>query len=176
MGKGSTQFQHLVQTEVPPKLLEEWLAMWSERNDSPGKLSVSLRPHRAGSQLLELAVLGRRRRRRPPTSSSTPIQDRRGRSILSVRDQNTFDIALRRKRLMTLAAALPAHRYRVDSVHYVTPTEDNHAQAERMKARGIFQRRERRGGADHRRGRERGARRAALAPDRTALAALIAGA
>ena len=35
------------------------------------------------------------------------IQDRRGRSILSVRDQNTFDVALRRKRLMTLAAALP---------------------------------------------------------------------
>ena len=26
MGKGSTQFQHLVQTEVPPRLLEEWLA------------------------------------------------------------------------------------------------------------------------------------------------------
>ena len=26
MGKGSTQFQHLVQTEVPTKLLEEWLA------------------------------------------------------------------------------------------------------------------------------------------------------
>ncbi len=25
MGKGSTQFQHLVQTEVPPKLLETWL-------------------------------------------------------------------------------------------------------------------------------------------------------
>ena len=25
MGKGSTQHQHLVQTEVPPKMLEEWL-------------------------------------------------------------------------------------------------------------------------------------------------------
>ena len=33
MGKGSTQFQHLVQTEVPPKLLEEWLAMWREHHD-----------------------------------------------------------------------------------------------------------------------------------------------
>src|SRR5690348_17941305 len=30
MGKGSTQHQHLVQTEVPKKLLEEWLAMWSD--------------------------------------------------------------------------------------------------------------------------------------------------
>ena len=30
MGEGSTQHQHLVQTEVPKKLLEEWLAMWGE--------------------------------------------------------------------------------------------------------------------------------------------------
>jgi len=30
MGKGSTQVQHLVQTEVPKKLLEDWLALWSE--------------------------------------------------------------------------------------------------------------------------------------------------
>src|ERR671925_1713283 len=28
MGKGSTQHQHLVQTEVPTRLLEEWLAAW----------------------------------------------------------------------------------------------------------------------------------------------------
>ena len=32
MGKGSTQHQHLVQTEVPKKLLEEWLAMWTKRH------------------------------------------------------------------------------------------------------------------------------------------------
>ena len=30
MGKGSTQFQHLVQTEVPPKLLEDWLVLWAK--------------------------------------------------------------------------------------------------------------------------------------------------
>ncbi len=29
MGKGSTQFQHLVQTEVPTKLLVEWLNLWA---------------------------------------------------------------------------------------------------------------------------------------------------
>src|SRR5204863_6921756 len=29
MGKGSTQVQHLVQTEVPRKLLAEWLEMWA---------------------------------------------------------------------------------------------------------------------------------------------------
>ncbi|MCH9700468.1 MAG: isocitrate lyase family protein, partial [Actinomycetia bacterium] len=48
MGKGSTQHQHLVQTEVPKKLLEEWLALWSEHNQLPEKLRVQLRPRRAG--------------------------------------------------------------------------------------------------------------------------------
>lgn len=49
MGKGSTQFQHLVQTEVPTKLLEEWLAEWGKHNDYAGKIRVQLRPHTAGS-------------------------------------------------------------------------------------------------------------------------------
>src|SRR5208337_672095 len=37
MGKGSTQHQHLVQTEVPKKLLEEWLAMWTRQYQIPEK-------------------------------------------------------------------------------------------------------------------------------------------
>src|SRR5205814_6685166 len=45
MAKGSTQFQHLVQTEVPPKLLEEWLADWRTHYGYPSKLRVELRPH-----------------------------------------------------------------------------------------------------------------------------------
>jgi isocitrate lyase len=57
MGKGSTQFQHLVQTEVPTKLLEEWLADWSKHNNYAEKIRVRLRPHTAGSELLELSVL-----------------------------------------------------------------------------------------------------------------------
>ena len=63
MGKGSTQFQHLVQTEVPTKLLEEWLAEWSKHCDYPAKIRVQLRPHTAGSELLELSVLERAQRR-----------------------------------------------------------------------------------------------------------------
>jgi isocitrate lyase len=58
------------------------------------------------------------------------MQDRRGRSILSVRDQNTFDPALRQKRLMTLLQLFLIHRYKIDSVHYVTPTDDNQHQTE----------------------------------------------
>ena len=33
MGKGSTQFQHLVQTEVPTRLLEGWLERWAAHHD-----------------------------------------------------------------------------------------------------------------------------------------------
>jgi isocitrate lyase len=66
------------------------------------------------------------------------ILDRRGRRILSIRDQNTFDVRLRRKRLMTLNQLFLIHRYKIDSVHYLTPTEDNHRQTERMKTRGLF--------------------------------------
>jgi isocitrate lyase len=137
MGKGSTQFQHSVQTEVPPKLLEEWLEMWCKQHGVPGKLRVSLRPHSAGSQLLELAVLSPGGEKAANVVFDT-IQDRRGRSILSVRDQNTFDAGLRRKRLMTLLQLYLMHRYRIESVHYLTPTEDNHRQTEGMKAQGLF--------------------------------------
>jgi isocitrate lyase len=137
MGKGSTQHQHLIQTEVPRKLLEEWLAAWAEHYRLGESLRVELKPHRAGSELLELAVVGAGGRRLANVVFA-PIQDRRGRTILSVRDQNTFDLGLRRKRLMTVAQLFLFHRYKVDSVHYVTPTEDNERQAEGMKALGLF--------------------------------------
>ncbi len=137
MGKGSTQFQHLVQIEVPPKLLEDWLELWSRRHGLDGRLRVSLRPHTVGSDVLELRVLS-------PGGESVAnvvfatIQDRRGRVILSVRDQNTIDVRLRRKRLMTLLQLFLLHRYRVNAIHFVTPNEDNQRQTERMKAHGIF--------------------------------------
>jgi isocitrate lyase len=137
MGKGSTQFQHTVQTEVPPKLLEEWLEIWGKKHGVPGKLKVSLKPHRAGSQLLELSVANAAGDKAANVVFDT-IQDRRGRSILSIRDQNTYDVGLRRKRLMTLMQMFLIHRYRIESVHYLTPTEDNQKQAEGMKARGLY--------------------------------------
>jgi isocitrate lyase len=55
-----------------------------------------------------------------------------------VRDQNTFDEMLRKKRLMTLMHLFLVHRYKIDSVHYVTPTEDNRYQAAKMKEQGLF--------------------------------------
>jgi isocitrate lyase len=137
MGQGSTQHQHLVQTEVPPKLLEEWLDAWRAHHGLAGKLKATLRPHTAGSDLLELVLTGADGERKANVVFAS-IQDRRGRSILSVRDQNTFDHALRRKRLMTLAHLFLLHRYKVDSVHYVTPTEDNQLQAKGMQGQGLY--------------------------------------
>ena len=137
MGKGSTQHQHLVQTEVPTKLLEEWLAIWTKQHQLPSPLRVALRPHTAGSELLELALF-------TPSGEKVanvvfnPIVDRRGRNILSIRDQNTFDTALRKKRLMTLTHLFLIHRYKAWSVHYVSPTEDNRYQAQKMKTHGLF--------------------------------------
>ena len=137
MGKGSTQFQHLVQTEVPTKLLEGWLAAWRERWDYPQKMRVELRPHTAGSELFELSLLDELTREKLAYVIFAPIQDRRGRIILSVRDQHTV-APLRKKRLMTLVHLFLIHRYKAGSVHYVTPNEDNQVQAGRMKSLGIF--------------------------------------
>jgi isocitrate lyase len=47
-------------------------------------------------------------------------------------------VALRRKRLMTLLHLFLIHRYRASAVHYLTPTDDNRRQGQRMLELGIF--------------------------------------
>jgi isocitrate lyase len=137
MGEGSTQSQHLVQTEVPTKLLAGWIDDWSKHHAIAGPLRVRLRPHTSsGSELLELSVINPDEKKVANIVFGV-IQDRRGRAILSVRDQNT-DESLRRKRLMTLLHLFLIVRYKAVSIHYLTPTEDNQRQAEHMKTRGIF--------------------------------------
>ncbi len=137
MGKGSTQHQHLVQTEVPKKLLEEWLAKWSEHYQLGEKLRVQLRPRRAGSDVLDLGIYGEDEEKLADVIFD-PIKDRHGRSILTVRDQNTYSEKLRQKRLMTLIHLWMVHRFKADSVYYVSPTQDNLYQTEKMKSHGIF--------------------------------------
>ncbi|MEZ4651108.1 MAG: isocitrate lyase ICL2 [Candidatus Eisenbacteria bacterium] len=136
MGKGSTQFQHLVQTEVPPKVLEEWLGLWSQHYDA-GALKVALRPHTSGLELVELNVTGEGGKSVANVVFAN-IQDRRGHSILSVRDQNTVEEYFRKKRLMTVVHLFLIHRYKVQFVHYVSPTEDNTYQTSKMKHHGLF--------------------------------------
>ena len=137
MGEGSTQSQHRVQTEVPPKVLADWLEKWAEHHGVDTPLRVSLRPHTAGGDLLELSVLGEDDEKLANIVFAT-LQDRRGRQILSVRDQNTFDTSLRRKRLMTLLHLFLIHRYKAAAIHYLTPTEDNQRQSESLKKLGLF--------------------------------------
>ena len=137
MGKGSTQTQHLVQTEVPPRLLEEWLELWCMEHNIEGPIRVKLRPHVAGSELLNLDLLDRTGKAAAQVVFAT-IQDRRGREILSIRDQETIEPAMRQKRLMTLAHLFLFHRYKVKDVHYVSPTDHNQKQAEGMKALGFY--------------------------------------
>ena len=67
-----------------------------------------------------------------------PIKDRHGRNILTVRDQNTFAEKLRQKRLMDVIHLWLIHRFKPEIVYYVTPTEDNIYQTEKMKSHGIF--------------------------------------
>ena len=141
MGKGSTQFQHLVQTEVPTRLLEGWLERWAAHHDLGISPRVRLRPWKAGSEILELGILdgGQKPAGKPLANIIfTVLRDRRGRSILSVRDQNTLAPEMRRKRLMTLVHLFLILRYEVTSVHYLTPTEDNRYQTVRMCHQGLF--------------------------------------
>ncbi len=137
MGKGSTQVQHLVQTEVPVKLLETWLELWSSENEISGSLRAELRPNTAGSGLLSL-VLYDRSDTRVARVIFEAIEDRHRKKILSLLYEEIFDQSLRRKRLMTLIHLFLIHRYDCESVHYVTPNEDNERQTARMKELGIF--------------------------------------
>jgi len=136
MGAGSTQHQHLVQTEVPTAVLDDWLAAWSSHWDRPGRIRAELRPHTAGSDLLEVRVVDESSEMLANVIFAS-IVDRRGRSILSIRDQNTA-LSIRRRRLMTLVQLFLIHRYRAASLHYLTPSEDNQSQTQRMRDLGIF--------------------------------------
>jgi isocitrate lyase len=112
MGKGSTHYQHLVQTEIPPKLLEEWLAEWRKHWGHPARIRVELRPHTAGSELLELSLLDELSGEKLSNIIFATVQDRRGRNLLSVRDQNTV-APLRKKRMMLLVQLFLIHRYKL---------------------------------------------------------------
>ncbi len=122
MGKGSTQKQHLVETEVPTRVLECWLDEWARYNNVRNNLSVILRPHTAGSDLLELIVVDENNENIAAIIFAS-IQDRKQRSIISIRDQINYKMEFRKKRLLTLIHLFLIHRYKAISIHYVTPTE-----------------------------------------------------
>ena len=158
MGKGSTQFQHLVQTEVPTKLLEDWLAEWGKHCNYAEKIRVRLRPHTAGSELLELSVLNEPSGEKLANVVFAYIQDRRGRSILSVRDQNTLP-PVRKKRLMTVAQLFLIHRYNAELGALCHPDRGQRVSDTKDEERGHLLRCAYRDWANHRRASQQGTRR-----------------
>lgn len=138
MGKGSTQFQHLVQTEISIKLLEEWLESWTRHYKIKDTFTAELKPHTVGTFVLELNILNGKGEKVADVIFEI-LQDRKGEKILTVRDENNFDTSLRRKRLATMLHLFLIHRYRTDFVHYVSPTEDNLMQTKGMMKLGIYE-------------------------------------
>ena len=137
MGKGSTQFQHLKQTELPPKLLKSWVDNWRMFYGITEDFVVHLRPHVPGSAVMELSI-DSAEKEHLTNIVFTPVTDRNGRNILTVRDQNMFRKDFRQKRLMTLMHLYLLNRYGSETVHYLTPTPDNVKQCEGMKKMGIY--------------------------------------
>ena len=86
----------------PPSCWRSGSALWAQAQPAPaGAARAPAAAHRRlggpGAGVSTTRATSRR-----PTSSSPASRTGAGRSILSVRDQNTFDQALRKKRLMTL--------------------------------------------------------------------------
>jgi isocitrate lyase len=61
-----------------------------------------------------------------------------GKTLISVRDQNTFNTEYRQKRLNALLSLFLIHRYKGIAIHYVSPTDDNQKQTKGMQAHAIF--------------------------------------
>lgn len=138
MGKGSTQFQHLVQTEPPISLLEGWLSRWATIYGFEGELNVRLRPWQPGSDILELEVVDT-----PENKVADVIfkvmRDREDKVFLFIRNQIIYNSDLRRKRFMTLVQLFLMHRFKADIVEFMTPNDDNRQQTNGMKRYGLFE-------------------------------------
>jgi len=137
MGKGSTQFQHLIQTEPPISLLDSWLSKWAELHNVGKDLKAQLRPKDPGSDILELGVFIKGGEKVAEVIF-TVLRDREDKVFLFIRNQVNHRTELRRKRLMTLLQLFLVHRYKGDVIQYMTPTDDNRQQTGGMKRYGIF--------------------------------------
>jgi isocitrate lyase len=135
MAKGSTQFQHLIETEAPPRLLEEWLGLWQPEPDRHGPWRVQLRPRTASGDLLELTV---RASGAAPAARIvfTAVHGGRSRPILVVAEEDMVD-EFRSTPLMTLAQLFLIHRFKAGSFCYLEPRESVVAQAAMLQELGL---------------------------------------
>ena len=136
MGKGSTEFQHVLHTELPVETLNSWLAQWKETHQIGFATKAELKPLTPGSDTMELVV--KSGNETLANMVFNQVTDRNGTRILRVQDQNTFANSLRRKRLMTLLHLFVTNRFASDLVHYLTPSVDNEKQVSAMQEMGIY--------------------------------------
>lgn len=136
MGKGSTQFQHLKQTELPTTILKEWIEEWKAFHSSKEQIQVQLKPHKPGSAIMELTLSTGDEKL--ANIVFTSVTDRNKRQILSIRDQNMFKGRFKQKRLMTLMHLFITNRYQCDTVHFLTPTTDITKQCGAMLRMGLY--------------------------------------
>ena len=136
MGKGSTEFQHVLHTELPINTLNTWLAQWKAIHEIGFAMKAELKPLTPGSDTMELVVQSGNEKLANMVFNS--VTDRNRTRILRVQDQNTFANSLRRKRLMTLMHLFVANRFGSDLVHYLTPSVDNEKQTQAMLEMGIY--------------------------------------
>jgi isocitrate lyase len=137
MGKGSTQFQHLVQTEVSIKVLQKWLDIWRTQHGISEVLTAKLRPLGALSDLMELSILDKSQEKIANVVYANML-DRQGHNVLSIRNQGTRKAEFLQKRLMTIMQSFLAHRYKSASFHYLAPTEDTHRAVSGMVKLGFY--------------------------------------
>ncbi|MCC7418625.1 MAG: isocitrate lyase/phosphoenolpyruvate mutase family protein [Acidobacteria bacterium] len=136
MGKGSTQHQHLQQTEVTPAVLDRWLARCAKDGSLPGGLRSELRPVSAGSDVLRLRV------RTPAGATAAGLiyseqPDRHGRRILWIHEEIAAGSSAPDALALTLAHLFAIQRGQASVELYASPTAENLRQIRVMKDAGI---------------------------------------
>ena len=137
MGQGSTQHQHLKETELSPKVLEAWLAQAALHHKDLAGLRARLRPAMGGSDLLELTLLGEEDR----VAASivfAPLQDRLGRSTLAMREANVSDRSASGTCRLILAHLFLIGRYESTLVQYLSPTDQESEFMRVLYQLGVF--------------------------------------
>ena len=124
-------------------------AQWAA--DRTGKRK--LRPVAAGSDFMELSIWSAAKEKAGNVIFAD-VHDRHGHKLLSIRDMNTFDTSLRKKRLMTLAHLFLIHRYKTTHGSLPEPDGGQPAPGAEDAAAGHLRQGQYRSGPDHRGGGE----------------------
>ena len=135
MGKGSTQFQHLVQIELPTKVLSGWIEKWAKDNSSTDHFTVQMKPLPTSS-LIELSLFSNNTKVANIVFEN--ITDRNQKQILMVKDQNIFRSDLEQGSFISLLYIYLFNRFNTKVVHYLSPAENNIQQFEWLQQHGIL--------------------------------------